>query len=118
VNDVAYLSYATISERADRDWVTSAELIAESGISYRQCDYWCRTNLLTTLDEDATPGSGHLRRFDEHQVARARHLAGLLAAGFSLQLCRQVIDDLLAHGQFDAGPFTVTIRNQSGDTAA
>lgn len=107
-----------IPDRADRTWVTTQELTTEAGVTYRQADYWCRTGLLTPIDEP-TPGTGHVRRFTEAQVDKANLLAHLLDAGFSLQFCRLVIDDLLANKQVNVGPFTLTVRNEhEGATAA
>src|SRR5687768_1121897 len=108
----------TLPPREDRTWVTSSELTIDAGITYRQLDYWCRTGLLAPMD-DATPGTGWTRRFAEHQVDRAHLLHGLLDAGFSLQSCRQLSDDLPAARRVDVGPFTLTIRpGQEGHTAA
>lgn len=107
-----------IPAREDRAWVTTQELTAEAGVTYRQADYWCRTGLLAPID-DATPGTGHVRRFAEGQIEKANLLAELLEAGFSLQICRQIIDDLLADQHVDVGPFTLTIRSsKTGVTAA
>lgn len=110
MNDVSHLPLKAGSPtppRSERDWVTSEELIRGAGITYRQCDYWCRTGLLDTL-EDRTPGSGYLRRFHEDQVIKAYVLRNLVDVGLSLQICRHIIDDFLAHGSIDLGPFTLT----------
>lgn len=93
--------------RDTRDWVTSYELVDEAQISYRQLDYWCRTGLLQPL-EAATPGSGHLRRFPEHQVTRAATIRDLLTAGVALQIIRQVIDEVTEHHAVRLGAITIT----------
>lgn len=106
-----------IPDREDRDWLTAPELCIEADITYRQCDYWCRTHLLVPIEQ--VIGSGTTRRFATDQVERARVLSDLLAAGISLPTCRQIIDELLATGHTDVGPFTLTVReDQSGGTAA
>jgi len=94
---VATIHARNVPDRTDRDWVTGPELVAEADITYRQADYWTRTGLLTPIDEP-TPGSGHLRRYPDDQVDRARALATLLEAGVSLTTCRAVIDEVLATG--------------------
>lgn len=104
--------------REDRDWVTTSELIAETGISYRQADYWCRTGLLTTLDA-ATPGSGWTRRLGQDQVVRARAIAALLEAGVAVTVIRQVVDELVATGAATSGHLTFLLdHDQTGGTAA
>lgn len=128
--DLPYIG-TVIADREDRDWVTSAELITETGISYRQLDYWCRTNLLTALPvkkaqarygalaiTPETPGSGYQRRFDQAQVTRARLIHQLLDTGFTLQAIRRDIDPLLEDGTVTVGPLTITIHTPSGDSAA
>lgn len=118
VSHLPFKSSRTIPLREDRDWVTSEELIRDAGITYRQCDYWCRTDLLDTL-EDRTPGSGFLRRFHEDQVIKAYVLRNLVEIGLSLQTCRLIIDDFLSQGSIDLGPFTLTTRpTPEGDSAA
>ena len=99
--------WSAVPPRDERDWVTSVELVAEAGITYRQCDYWVRTDLLSVLDE-TLPGSGHLRRHDASEVARARAIADLLTAGVSLQTIREVLDRIVADGQVDVGHITFT----------
>ena len=43
------------------DTITSSELIAVSGISYRMLDFWTRAGYLKP--DKATPGHGNPRRF-------------------------------------------------------
>lgn len=112
--------------RDERDWVTSGELQRTSGITYRQLDYWCSTGLLTALPGETAsarfsdlpitaenPGSGYTRRFHEDQVRRARLLRDLLNAGFALQVCRQIIDELFQHGRAQTGVLTVVLTDQA-----
>ena len=108
-----------LPDRDQRDWITSSELLnAVPNITYRQVDYWCRTGLLTPVDEP-TPGTGHVRRFAEDQVTRARVVATLLAAGVQLPTIRLVVDDLAATGRATSGALTFVLSlDQTGDTAA
>lgn len=105
-----------VPARDDRDWVTGHELCNEAGITYRQCDYWTRTDLLIPVEE-ATPGSGHLRRYPEDQVTRASVLADLLDAGVSLPICREVIDQLVDEHTVTVGHITFTHHPAGGDAA-
>ena len=100
-------SGARIPDREDREWVTSSELMDAVGISHRQVDYWTRTGLLIPL-EAASPGSGYLRRYDEHQVARAVVIHDLLLAGIALVIIREVVDQVLTDGYADIGACTIT----------
>lgn len=99
-----------IPDRSERDWATSAELVAETGITYRQLDYWTRTKLLKPIGR-ATPGSGYQRRFSDAQVARARVLRALLDAGVAVETCRRIIDDITATGTATDGLVTFTIKD-------
>jgi DNA-binding transcriptional MerR regulator len=114
-DNVHYLSSATLPAREDRDWITSQELLNDAQITYRQLDYWCRTLLLFPIDH-ATPGSGHLRRFPADQAHRANCIRILLAAGISLQVIRDVIDQFQHTGTVQLGPLTLTL-NHPGDAA-
>lgn len=105
-----------LPDREDRDWVLSVELIDEAGITYRQLDYWCRTNLLTPRED--IHGSGWTRSFAADQVDRARCIRQLLEAGISLQVIRPHIDEVLEFGHLDIGAVTITIHTPSGDEAA
>jgi DNA-binding transcriptional MerR regulator len=63
------------------------------GISYRQLDYWARTNLLTPSLQDAA-GSGTQRRYSFTDVVQLRVVKNLLDAGMSLKKIRQAMDIL------------------------
>lgn len=90
-----------------RDWVLSAELIAETGATYRQVDYWTRTGLLTPID-GVHPGEGHDRRYAADQLDRCRAVVALLAAGVSLEAVRTHLDHLIQHGGYQTGAVTIT----------
>lgn len=97
--------------RSARDWVTTNELVADTGISYRQADYWTRTGLLMPLGEPS-PGSGYQRHYPTDQVCRAAVVSALLHAGFSLVGVRRIIDTLLLSEPL--GLFTVTTETPTG----
>ncbi len=100
-------SRSTLPPRDERDWVTLHELVDATGITYRQADYWTRTNLLTPLDPPQRSRSGHVRRYHETQVERADVVNQLLAGGMTLQHVRQHIDELLEHGVVELGALTI-----------
>lgn len=67
------------------------------GISYRQLDYWARTNLLRPSVSEAR-GSGTQRRYSYADLVRLKVIKRLLAAGISLQQARRAIDCLRSTG--------------------
>ncbi len=63
------------------------------GISYRQLDYWARTELVTPSIRDAR-GSGTQRLYSFQDLVALRVIKRLLDAGVSLQRVRTAVDYL------------------------
>jgi DNA-binding transcriptional MerR regulator len=63
------------------------------GISYRQLDYWARTDLVRPSLADAH-GSGTQRRYSYRDLVRLKVIKSLLDAGVKLQTARQAIEYL------------------------
>ena len=63
------------------------------GITYRQLDYWARTDLLRPSITDAT-GSGSQRRYSYGDVLELKVIKRLLDAGLKLQQARQAVECL------------------------
>src|SRR5881296_2031789 len=63
------------------------------GITYRQLDYWARTDLLKPSISDAK-GSGTQRRYSYTNLLELKVIKRLLDAGVSLQSARRAIDCL------------------------
>ncbi|HEX2048251.1 MAG TPA: MerR family transcriptional regulator [Acidimicrobiales bacterium] len=63
------------------------------GITYRQLDYWARTNLIRPSIADAR-GSGTQRRYSYRDLVELKVIKGLLDAGVSLQQARKAIEYL------------------------
>jgi DNA-binding transcriptional MerR regulator len=61
------------------------------GISYRQLDYWARTDLVRPSLEDAR-GSGTQRRYSYRDLVRLKVIKNLLDSGVKLQAARKAID--------------------------
>ena len=68
------------------------------GITYRQLDYWARTDLLRPSVTDAK-GSGTQRRYSYTDLVKLKVIKRLLDAGVSLQQARRAIDCLRASGE-------------------
>ena len=63
------------------------------GITYRQLDYWARTELVRPSLADAR-GSGTQRRYSYQDLVRLKVVKSLLDAGVKLQAARSAIDYL------------------------
>ena len=64
-----------------------------TGVTYRQLDYWARTNLVTPSVASAT-GSGSKRRYSYRDILEVKVVKSLLDAGVALARARQAIDCL------------------------
>jgi DNA-binding transcriptional MerR regulator len=63
------------------------------GITYRQLDYWARTDLVRPSLADAR-GSGSQRRYSYRDLVRLKVVKSLLDAGVKLQAARKAIEYL------------------------
>ena len=61
------------------------------GITYRQLDYWARTDLIRPSIADAR-GSGTQRRYSYRDLVELKVIKNLLDAGVWLQLARKAIE--------------------------
>jgi DNA-binding transcriptional MerR regulator len=95
---VAHLPTHRVEEDCPPGHITSLQLVMRAGITYRQLDYWTRTDLLRPTDQTHAKGSGTARYYPVDQVHRAATIRWLLDAGISLQAIRAAIDELLATG--------------------
>ena len=100
-------SQALRDTEPERDWLTSVELCAEAGITYRQVDHWTRTGLLVPVDGNS-PGQGHWHRYPPEEVAKAKAVVALIQAGLYLPQIRKHIDQITSTGRLDIGPVTIT----------
>ena len=66
------------------------------GITYRQLDYWARTDLVRPSLADAA-GSGTQRLYSYRDLVALKVIKSLLDAGVSLQTARKAIDYLSGH---------------------
>jgi DNA-binding transcriptional MerR regulator len=66
------------------------------GITYRQLDYWARTDLIRPSLGDAT-GSGSRRRYSYTDLLELRVIKTLLDAGLKLESVRKVFEYLREH---------------------
>jgi DNA-binding transcriptional MerR regulator len=72
------------------------------GISYRQLDYWARTELVTPSIRDAH-GSGSQREYSFQDLVTLRVIKSLLDTGVALQRVRKAVEFLQEMGTPAAG---------------
>ena len=70
------------------------------GISYRQLDYWARTDLVRPSLADAT-GSGSRRQYSYRDLLELRVIKSLLDAGIKLESVRSAFEYLRQHVDTD-----------------
>ncbi|MCU1379151.1 MAG: putative transcriptional regulator [Acidimicrobiales bacterium] len=66
------------------------------GITYRQLDYWARTDLIRPSLADAK-GSGSQRRYSYRDLVELKVIKSLLDAGVSLKQARTAVEYLRQH---------------------
>ncbi len=86
------------------------------GITYRQLDYWARTDLIRPSIADAR-GSGTQRRYSYRDLVELKVIKGLLDAGVSLQSARRAIEYLRDHLGEDIATASLVI-NGAGSVLA
>ena len=91
----------------------TAEIV---GITYRQLDYWARTDLIRPSLADAK-GSGSQRRYSYQDLVELKVIKSLLDAGMSLKQCRTAIEYLREHLGEDLATANLVI-NGSGSILA
>jgi DNA-binding transcriptional MerR regulator len=82
------------------------------GITYRQLDYWARTDLIRPSLSDAT-GSGSRRRYSYKDLLELRVIKTLLDAGLKLESVRQVFEYMREHVDSDIASAHLVINGSS-----
>ena len=88
---------------------TAAQIV---GITYRQLDYWARTNLVRPSGCDAQ-GSGSRRVYTYRDLLELRVIKNLLDAGIKLESVREVFDYMRRHVDSDISAAHIVINGQS-----
>jgi DNA-binding transcriptional MerR regulator len=78
------------------------------GISYRQLDYWARTDLIRPSLSDAS-GSGSRRSYSYNDLLELKTIKKLLDAGIKLEQVRKVFDYLREHVSTDIASAHIVI---------
>ncbi len=82
------------------------------GITYRQLDYWARTDLIRPSLSDAS-GSGSRRRYSYQDLLELRVIKTLLDAGIKLESVRDVFEYLRRHVGADISSAHLVINGNS-----
>ena len=82
------------------------------GISYRQLDYWARTDLIRPSLTDAC-GSGSRRRYSYQDLLELRVVKTLIDAGIKLESVREVFAYLRTHVSADIASAHLVISGQT-----
>ncbi len=86
------------SEAEPEEGYRGPQVCSIVGISYRQLDYWARTDLLRPSISEAK-GSGTQRRYSYRDLLELKVIKRLLDAGVSLQSARRAIEVLRKSGE-------------------
>lgn len=78
------------------------------GISYRQLDYWARTDLIRPSLSDAS-GSGSRRKYSYNDLLELKAIKKLLDAGIKLEQVRKVFGYLREHVTTDIAAAHIVI---------
>ena len=82
------------------------------GISYRQLDYWARTDLIRPSLTDAS-GSGSRRRYSYQDLLELRVVKTLIDAGIKLESVREVFAYLRTHVSAEIASAHLVISGQT-----
>ena len=82
--------------------------VSAVGISYRQLDYWARTDLIRPSLTDAT-GSGSRRTYSYRDLLELRVIKSLLDAGIKLESVRKAFTYLREQADTDIATATLVI---------
>lgn len=101
-----------MSEEAVGEGFSGTRAAQVVGISYRQLDYWARTDLIRPSVSDAT-GSGSRRRYSYRDLLELRVVKNLLDAGIRLENVREVFTFLRRHVDADIAAAHLVISGTS-----
>ena len=108
-----------MSERTTEEGYSGQRTAEIVGITYRQLDYWARTNLVRPTLADAK-GSGSRRRYSYRNLLELKAIKRLLDAGIKLETVREVFtytreslgEDITTANLVIQGKKTVLIRTE------
>jgi DNA-binding transcriptional MerR regulator len=97
-----------MNDTADQQGYSGTKAATIVGISYRQLDYWARTDLVRPSLSDAN-GSGTRRMYSYRDLLELRVIKSLLDAGIKLESVRLAFRYLREHVDSDIAAATLVI---------
>ncbi len=91
---------------------TGSKTASIVGITYRQLDYWARTDLVRPSLADAA-GSGSRRKYSYQDLLELRVIKSLLDAGIKLESVRDVFEYMREHVDSDIASAHLVISGNS-----
>ncbi|MEY2847465.1 MAG: hypothetical protein RI885_130 [Actinomycetota bacterium] len=104
--DLGFLFTDGLPELDDAAGYRGAVAARAAGISYRQLDYWARTELVEPTVRGAA-GSGSQRLYSFRDILVLKLVKRLLDTGISLQQIRKAVEELRSHGVNDLAQITL-----------
>ena len=104
--DLQYLFTDGLPDMADKVGYKGAVAAKAAGISYRQLDYWARTELVEPTVREAS-GSGSQRLYGFRDILVLKLVKRLLDTGISLQQIRVAVNQLRESGVTDLAETTL-----------
>ena len=101
-----------MSNTASTEGLSGRQNAEVVGISYRQLDYWARTDLIRPSLTDAS-GSGSRRRYSYQDLLELRVVKTLIDAGIKLESVREVFAYLRTHVCADIASAHLVISGQT-----
>jgi DNA-binding transcriptional MerR regulator len=95
----------------DRDGFSGRRAAEIVGITYRQLDYWARTDLIRPSLTDAS-GSGSRRRYSYRDLLELKVVKNLLDAGIRLESVREAFTYLREHLGEDVASVNLVISSR------
>src|SRR4051794_35845149 len=100
------------ADLADQIGYSGTQTAKVVGISYRQLDYWARTDLIRPSLTDAA-GSGSRRRYSYSDLLELKAIKKLIDAGIKLEQIRRVFEYLREHVATDIASAHIVIDGNS-----
>jgi DNA-binding transcriptional MerR regulator len=104
--------FPTLEESFMLDGFRGPQVCKIVGITYRQLDYWARTNLLRPSLADAK-GSGSQRKYSYQDLVELKVIKQLLDAGISLKAARTAVEYLRVHLGEDIGSSRLVLSGEN-----
>ena len=92
--------------------ISGSQAAQIAGITYRQLDYWARTNLIRPSLTDAK-GSGSRRSYVYRDLLELKVIKQLLDAGIKLESVREVFNYLRSHVDTDIAAAHIVISGKA-----